>query len=76
MLGKDGKLCISVRRITLIRALPISSFLVGPAHPLDGEARAPSYAALVQLRRGVHNGGHQELLEVLVGVDEQVVLPG
>ena len=50
-------------------------YLVWPAHPLDGEARAPGYAALVQLRRSVHNGGHQELLEVLVGVDEQVVLP-
>ena len=72
MLGKDGKLCISVS-FTLRQ---FYLYLVGPAHPLDGEARAPGYAALVQLRRSVHNGGHQQLLEVLVGVDEQVVLPG
>ena len=44
--------------------------LVGSPHPLYGEARPPGYAPLVQLGRSVHYGRHQELLEVLVGVDE------
>ena len=45
-------------------------YLVRSAHPLDGEARTPSYAPLVQLGRRVDYGCDQELLEVLVGVNE------
>ena len=48
--------------------------LVRSAHPLYGEAWSPGHLVVV-LRRRVHDGGDQQLLEVLVGVDEKVVLP-
>ena len=48
--------------------------LVRSAHPLDGEAWSPGHLIVV-LRRRVHDRGHQQLLEVLVGVDKKVVLP-
>ena len=48
--------------------------LVRSAHPLDGEAWSPGHLIVV-LRWRVHDRGHKQLLEVLVGVDEKVVLP-
>ena len=50
-----------------------SAHLVRPAHPLDGKAGA-HVDLVVVLGRGVHNGGDQELLVVLVGVDQEIVL--
>ena len=45
------------------------------AHPLYGEAGAAGLAAVLQLGRRVHYRGHQQLVEILVGLDQQVVLP-
>ena len=66
-------LCINESSLTYLAA-SVAWVLVRSAHPLYGEAWSPGHLVVV-LRRRVHDGGDQQLLEVLVGVDEKVVLP-
>ena len=54
--------------------LHIGSWSVWPAHPLYSKARPCCDTLVIQLRRCVHNGGHQQLFEVLVCVDKEEVL--